>query len=150
MFKSYLYLEHLMPKDSHHHHHHHHHHHVVPLARISLTPPYCSLPLAGLPGYIQYHHWAAVCMLHPVSSLSCCMYVRSRRPAFARPNEGVNRSTSFMSSSLFLQQYPACLVCLTLIVFVQLLFCWVLSPRLVQYCSQHSRVIAFKLLHTFC
>ena len=33
---------------------------------------------------------------------------------------------------------------------VQLLFCGVLPPGLVQYCSQHSHVIAIKLfLHTF-
>ena len=48
--------------------------------------------------------------LHPVSSHSCCMYVRAGRPAFARPYVGVYRSTSLMSSSLPLQQCPACLV----------------------------------------
>ena len=42
--------------------------------------------------------------LHPVSSHSCCMYVRAGRPAFARPYVGVHRSTSLMSSSLLLQQ----------------------------------------------
>ncbi len=46
------------------------------------------------------------------------MYVRAGRPAFARPYVGVDRSTSLMSSSLFLQQCPACLVRLTWIVFV--------------------------------
>ena len=46
------------------------------------------------------------------------MYVRAGRPAFARPYVGVHRSTSLMSSSLFLQQCPACLVRLILIVFV--------------------------------
>ena len=56
--------------------------------------------------------------LHPVSSHSCCMYVRTGRPAFARPYVGVHRSTSLMSSSLLLQQCPACLICLTWIVFV--------------------------------
>ena len=56
--------------------------------------------------------------LHPVSSQSCCMYVRAGRPAFARPCEGAYRSTSLTSSSLLLQQCPACLVRLTLIVFV--------------------------------
>ena len=56
--------------------------------------------------------------LHPVSSQSCCMYVRAGRLAFARPYVGVHRSTSLMSSSLLLQQCPACLVCLTWIVFV--------------------------------
>ena len=40
--------------------------------------------------------------LHPISSHSCCMYVRAGRPAFSRPYVGVHRSISFMSSSLFL------------------------------------------------
>ena len=56
--------------------------------------------------------------LHPVSSHSCCMYVRAGRPAFAWPYVGVHRSTSLMSSSLLLQQCPPCLVRLTCIVFV--------------------------------
>ena len=56
--------------------------------------------------------------LHPVSSYSCCMYVRAGRPAFARPYVGVHRSTLLMSSSLLQQQCPACLVCLTWIVVV--------------------------------
>ena len=38
------------------------------------------------------------------------MYVRAGRPAFARPCVGVHKSTSLMSSSLLLQQCPACLV----------------------------------------
>ena len=46
------------------------------------------------------------------------MYVRAGRPAFAWPYVGVHRSTSLMSSSLLLQQCPACLVRLTWIVFV--------------------------------
>ena len=54
--------------------------------------------------------------LHPVSSHSCCMYVRTARSA--RPYVVVHRSTSLMSSSLLLQQCPACLVRLTWIVFV--------------------------------
>ena len=56
--------------------------------------------------------------LHSVSSHSCCMYVRDGRPAFAWPYAGVYRGTSLMSSSLLLQQCPACLVRLTWIVFV--------------------------------
>ena len=56
--------------------------------------------------------------LHPVSSHSCCIYVRAGHPAFARPYVGVHRSTSLMSSSLLLQQCPSCLVRLTWIVFV--------------------------------
>ena len=56
--------------------------------------------------------------LHPVSSHRCCMYVLAGRPAFVRPYVGVHGSTSLMSSSLLLQQCPACLVRLTWIVFV--------------------------------
>ena len=55
---------------------------------------------------------------HPVSSHSCWMYVRASPPAFVRPYVGVHWSTSIMSSSLLLQQCPACLVRLTWIVFV--------------------------------
>ena len=87
-----------------------HHRHVVPLAWISLT---------------LSRHFSLSCIAsgrssgsHPVSSHSCCMYVLVGRPAFARPYVGVHRSTSLMSSSLLLQQCPACLVRLTLIVFV--------------------------------
>ena len=85
----------------------HHHHHLVPQARISLTHFSLSFIASGRsPG------------LHPVSSHSCCMYVRAGRPAFARPYVGFHRSTSLMSSSLLLQQCPACLVRLIWIVFV--------------------------------
>ena len=82
----------------------------MPLAHISLT---------------LSHHFSLSSItsgrssgLHPVSSHTCCMYVRAGRPAFARPYVRVHRSTSLMSSSLLLQQCPACLVCLTWIVFV--------------------------------
>ena len=87
-----------------------HHHHVVLLARISLTlSRHFSL------SFIASGRSSG---LHPVSSHSCCMYVRAGRPAFAWPYAGVHRSTSLMSSSLLLQQCPACLVRLTCIVFV--------------------------------
>ena len=46
------------------------------------------------------------------------MYARAGRPVFARPCVGVHKSTPLMSSSLLLQQCPACLVRLTWIVFV--------------------------------
>ena len=89
---------------------HHHHHHVVALARISLTlSRHFSL------SFIASGRSSG---LHPVSSHRCCMYVRAGRPAFARPYVGVYRSTSLISSSLILQQCPACLVRLTWIVFV--------------------------------
>ena len=87
-----------------------HHHHVVPPARISLTlSRHFSL------SFIASGRSSG---LHPVSSHSCCMYVRAGRPAFVWPYAGVHRSTSLMSSSLLLQQCPACLVRLTCIVFV--------------------------------
>ena len=89
---------------------HHHHHHVLPLERISLTlSRHFSL------SFIASGRSSG---LHPIFSHSCCMYVRAGRPAFARPYMGVHRSTSLMSSSLLLQQCPACLVHLTWIVFV--------------------------------
>ena len=70
------------------------HHHVMPLARISLTlSRHFSL------SFITSDRSSE---LHPVSSLSCCMYVRAGCPAFARPYVGVHRSTSLMSSSLLL------------------------------------------------
>ena len=56
--------------------------------------------------------------LHPLSSHSCCMYVRAGPPSFARPYVGDHRSTSLMSPSLLFQLCPACLVRLTWIVFV--------------------------------
>ena len=73
--------------------------------------------------------------LHPVSSHSCCMYVRAGRSAFALPYVGVHRSTSLMSSSLLLQQCPACLVHLTWIVFV-MGGRWPYSWCLVRCCRQ--------------
>ena len=88
----------------------HYHHHVVPLAWISLTlSRHFSL------SFIAFGRSSG---LHPVSSHSCCMYVRAGRPAFAWPYAGVHRSTSLMSLSLLLQQCPACLARLTWIVFV--------------------------------
>ena len=118
---------------------HHHHHHVMPPARISLT----------LSGHfsLSFIAFGRSSWLDPVSSHSCCMYVRPGRPAFAWLYAGVHRSTSLMSASLLLQQCPACLVRLTCIVFVMggmrpCSWCLVSTPGLVQYCSQHSCVIA--------
>ena len=117
------------------------HDHVALVARISLTlsrhPSLSFIALGRCSGQ------------HPVSSHSCWMYVRAGCPAFARPCVGVHKSTSLMSSSLLLQQCPACLVRLTWIVFcdrrqvaVQLVSCGMLPPGLVQDCTQHSCVIA--------
>ena len=87
-----------------------HHHHVVPLARISLTlSRHFSL------SFITSGRSSG---LHRVSSHNCCMYVLAGHYAFARPYVGVHRSTSLMSSSLLLQQWPACLVRPTWIVFM--------------------------------
>ena len=89
---------------------HHHHHHIALVARISLTlSRHSSLSFIAL-GMSSGQH--------PVSSHSCWMYVRAGRPAFARPCMAVHKSTSLMSSSLLLQQCPACLARLTWIVFV--------------------------------
>ena len=94
----------------HHYHHHHHHHHVMPLAQISLT--------LSRHFFVSFIASGSYSRLHPVSSHSCCLFVRASRPAFAWPYVGAHRSTSLMSSSLLLQQCPACLNCLTWIVFV--------------------------------
>ena len=87
-----------------------HHHHVMPLARISLT--------LSRHFSLSFITSGRSSELHPISSNSCCIYVQAGHPAFAQPYVGVHRSTSLMSSSLLLQQCPACLVHLTLIVFV--------------------------------
>ena len=79
------------------------HHHVVLQARISPTLS-CHFSLL----FIVSGRSSG---LHPVSSHSCCMYVRAGRPAFARSYVRIHRSISLMSSSLLFQQCPACLVC---------------------------------------
>ena len=85
------------------------HHHIVLVARISLTlSRHSSLSFIAL---------GRSSGQHPIPSHSCWMYVRAGRPAFARPCVGIHKSTSLMSSSLLLQQCPACLVRLTWIVF---------------------------------
>ena len=115
----------------------HHHHHVVPQARISPT----------LSRHISISFIASgrSSGLHPVSSHSCCMYVRAGRPAFSRPYVGVHRSKSLMSSSLLLQQGPACLVRLTLMVFV-MGGSWPYNWYLVGCCRQDLFNIARSIL----
>ena len=113
------------------------HHHVVQPARISLTlSRHFSL------SFIAFG-WSSG--LHPVSSHSCCMYVRAGHPAFTWPYAGVHRSTSLMSSSLLLQQWPACLVRLTCIVFV-MGGKWLYSWCLVGCCRQDLFNIALNIL----
>ena len=117
--------------------HHHHHHHVEPPARISLTlSRHFSL------SFIAFGRSSG---LHPISSHSCYMYVRAGHPAFAWPYAGVHRNTSLMSSSLLLQQCPACLVHLTCIVFV-MGDKWQYSWCLVGCCRQDLFNIALNIL----
>ena len=114
-----------------------HHHHVVLLTRISLTlSRHFSL------SFIASGRSSG---LHPVSSHSCCMYVRVGCPASAWPYAGVHRSTSLMSSSLLLQQCPACLVRLTWIVFM-MGGRWPYSWCLVGCCCQDLFNIALNIL----
>ena len=116
-----------------------HHHHVVPLARISLTlSRHFSL------SFITSGRSSG---LHPVSSHSCCMYVRAGRSAFARPYVGVHWSTSLMSSSLLLQQCPACLIYIYIYIYIYILseyFCRFLIVFLpFPVCSTSSTVSVF-------
>ena len=116
---------------------HHHHHHIVLAARISLTlSRHSSLSFIAL---------GRSSGQQPVSSHSCWMYVRAGRPAFARPCVGIHKSTSLMSSSLLLQQCPACLVRLTWIVFV-IGGRWPYSWCLVGCCRQDLFRIARSIL----
>ena len=119
----------------------HHHHHIVLVARISLTlSRHFSLSFIAL---------GRSSGQHPVSSHSCWMYVRAGRPAFARPCVGIHKSTSLMSSSLLLQQCPACLVRLTWIVFV-IGGRWPYSWCLVGCCCQVSFLKVFLLYGIIC
>ena len=115
----------------------HHHHHVVRPAWISLT-----LSLHVSLSFIASGRSSG---LHPVLSYSCCMYVRAGRPAFDWPYAGVHRSTSLTSSSLLLQQCPACLVYLAWIVFV-IGGRWTYSWCLVGCCCQDLFNIALNIL----
>ena len=116
---------------------HHQHHHFVPPARTSLNYSHHFFPTSIASGRSSG--------LHPVSSHTCCMYVLAGRPAFAQPYVGVHRSTSLMSSFLLLQQYPACLVRLTWIVFV-MGGSWPYSWCFVGCCRQDLFNIALKII----
>ena len=116
---------------------HLYHHHAVPLAQISLT---LSRHFSLL--FITSGRSSG---LHPVSSHSCCMYVRGGRPGFARPYAGVHRSTSLMNLSLLLQQCPEYLVRLTWIVLV-MGGRWPYSWCLVGCCQRNLFSIARSIL----
>ena len=77
----------------------HHHHDVMPPARISLDPLSPLLP-------IVHRFWQ---VLWATSHIL---------PELAWPCEGVHKRTLLMSSSPLVQECPACLVRLSLIVFV--------------------------------
>ena len=107
----------------------------MPLARISLTlSRHFSL------SFIACGRSSG---LHPVSSHSYCMYVRASRPAFARPYVGVHKSISLMSSSLLLQQGPACLVRLPLLIKY-----WVLLRNFI--CFMIITIATFKQYISVC
>ena len=86
--------------------HHHHHHH-------------------------DHHHVVPLARI----SLTLSRHFSLSFIAFARPYDGVHRSTSLMSSSLLLQQCPTCLVRLTWIAFV-MGSRWPYSWWLVECCRQ--------------
>ena len=111
-----------------------HHHHVMPLARISLT--------LSRHFSLSFNASGRSSGLHLVSSHSCYMYVRSGRLGFARPYVGVHRSTSLMSSSLLLQQYPACLIWIVFVMGGR----WPYSWCLVGCCRQDLFNIARSIL----
>ena len=46
------------------------------------------------------------------------LFLEENSKTFAQPWEGIDKSTSLMSSSLVLQQLPTCLVCRIWIIFV--------------------------------
>ena len=89
--------------------------------------------------------------IHPLSGQTRYMWVLAGCPAFDRPCEGVHRSMSIMSSSLLLQQCPACLVRLTWIVFVMggkwpySCFLWGAAARTCSIFLAVSFVVAVKL-----
>ena len=113
------------------------HHHVVPLAQISL--------ILSRHFSLSFIASGRSSGLHPVSSHSCCMHVLLGHHAFVRPYVGVHSCTSLMSSSLLLQQCPACLVRLTWIVFV-MGGRWPYSWCLVGCCRQDLFKIARSIL----
>ena len=93
-------------------HRQHHNHYVMLLARFSLALSRHS-SLSSIAPSRSF-------MLHPVSAAAAAEMLligSSCSSNTARPCEGVYRSTSSMSLSLLLQQYPAYLVRITWMVF---------------------------------
>ena len=111
---------------------------IIMSCHLQLLTPSCNFSLSFMVS--GKSSW-----LHPVSSHSCCMYVRAGRPAFPRPYVGVHRSTLLMSSSMLLKQCPVCLVRLTWIVLV-MVGRWPYSCCLVGYCRHDLFNIALFFL----
>ena len=118
--------------------HHHHHHHVVLVARISLTlSRYFSLsPQAGLLDNILYPHIVAKCMFVLVVLL-LPGHVWGPQEYITYELVTASPAVSCMSGSSSLNSFRD-----RRQVVVQLVFCGVLPPELVQDCSQNSCVIA--------
>ena len=114
-----------------------HHHHIPLPAGIFLTLSHHPSLLSIAPGMSS--------RLYPVSAQSCGAQVLAGIPAFACPCEGVHWSILLMSSSLLLQQCPACLICLTWIVFV-MGGSWLYSCCFVGCCFQDFFNIAGRIL----
>ena len=84
--------------------------------------------------------------LQPVSVQSCCVLVG--HPTLACLCDGAHRRTSLMSSALLLQQYPACLVHLILMVF-EMGGRWPYSCCFMGCCFQNLFNIAHSILVQF-
>ena len=103
---------------------------VALLARISLI---LSLPLSLL----------SIVQSGLLNTILCPSRVLAGRLTLARQHEGILRKTSFMCLSLFIQQYPTCLVCLNWIV-LELGCKWPYSYCFVGCCFQDL----FNITHT--
>ena len=127
-------------------HHHHHYHHVVLSAQISLTLS-CHPSLSSIAS-------RRFSMLHPVSVHVCrsklvflplLVHVRGSQEVVTNELVPTSPAVSCVSGSFNLDSFRD-----GLYVAVQSLLCGVLPPGVVQYCSQHSCVVAVKLfLHMF-
>ena len=87
--------------------------HGYPWPSLAISPDRSSPP-ADLQCCNPYPHRAAV------QKQDDQLEHRAGRPAFEWPYVGVHRSASFMSSSLLLQQCPACLVHLTIYIYMSM------------------------------
>ena len=117
----------------------HHHHQAALLARVFLT-----LSLSIRP----HHPSLPASPLNSILCLSRAIVDFAGRPALAPSYEGVHGRTSLVSSSLFLQQCPACLIRLTWMVLV-MGGQWLNSCYFVGCCFQDLFNIARSILEQF-